>query len=63
MQIIISIMIIGLLWMIYDLINAPEVDQDENLLTPTNDSEEEEDTEAPSETKEDSELKDRDKIY
>jgi hypothetical protein len=29
MQIIISILIIGLLWMIYDLINAPAVDENE----------------------------------
>ncbi len=28
-------MIIGLLWMIYDLINAPEVDDDENPISPT----------------------------
>ncbi|MEJ6980507.1 hypothetical protein WG906_08605 [Pedobacter sp. P351] len=36
MQIIISIMIVGLLWMIYDLINAPEVDEDENFIVPLN---------------------------
>jgi hypothetical protein len=34
MQIIISILIVGLLWMIYDLINAPEVDENENPISP-----------------------------
>lgn len=29
MQIIISLLVIGLLWMIYDIINAPAVDEDE----------------------------------
>jgi hypothetical protein len=32
MQIIISVMVIGLLWMIYDIVNAPEVDDNENPL-------------------------------
>ena len=51
MQILISIMIIGLLWMIYDLINAPEVDDDENFINPTDDeSPEEEIQEAPDPT-------------
>jgi len=43
MQILISIMIIGLLWMIYDLINAPEVDEDENYVSPSSDDTSEED--------------------
>jgi hypothetical protein len=34
MQIIISILIVGLLWMIYDLINAPELDENENPVSP-----------------------------
>jgi hypothetical protein len=34
MQIIISVMIVGLLWMIYDIINAPEVDENENPVFP-----------------------------
>lgn len=41
MQIIISIMIAGLLWMIYDLINAPEVDENENEVFQHPDSEDE----------------------
>lgn len=50
MQILISIMIIGLLWMIYDLINAPEVDEDENFISPLSDDEfEEEVKEDPAE--------------
>ena len=32
MEIIISLMLVALLFMIYDLINAPAVDEDENLL-------------------------------
>ena len=34
-------MLIGLLWMVYDLINAPEVDEDENFLYPDSEEEEE----------------------
>ena len=47
MQIIISILIVGLLWMIYDLINAPEVDEDENYILPENSDEEEDIEEEP----------------
>jgi hypothetical protein len=32
MLFIISVMIVGLLWMIYDLINAPTVDENENFI-------------------------------
>lgn len=39
MQIIISIMIVGILWMIYDLINAPKVDEDENFVDLVSDEE------------------------
>ena len=43
-------MIVGLLWMIYDLINAPEVDEDENFIVPVTDEDlEEEIEEAPPE--------------
>lgn len=34
-------MIVGLLWMIYDLINAPEVDENENLISTDTDVSEE----------------------
>lgn len=49
MQIIISILIVGLLWMIYDLINAPEVDEDENYILPEDSDEEENIEEEPAE--------------
>ena len=49
MQIIISILIVGLLWMIYDLINAPEVDEDENYILPEDADEEENIEEEPAE--------------
>jgi hypothetical protein len=32
MQIIISILVVGLLFMLYDILNAPAVDEDENLI-------------------------------
>ena len=49
MQIIISILIVGLLWTIYDLINAPEVDEDENYILPEDSDEEENIEEEPAE--------------
>ena len=52
MQIIISVMIIGLLWMIYDLINAPEVDDDENPISSTSEEDQAEES-APSSRHED----------
>jgi hypothetical protein len=43
-------MVIGLLWMIYDLINAPEVDDDENFINPSDYNSKEDAREAPNAT-------------
>ena len=54
-------MVVGLLWMVYDLINAPEVDEDENFIMPPSaeeDTEFEEDSEQEKRRYPQSEVKD-----
>lgn len=53
-------MIVGLLWMIYDLINAPVVDEDENFIDLQ--SEEEISTETEETPAEENEIKPRKKV-
>jgi len=47
MQLIISILVIGLLWMIYDIINAPAVDENENEIIEAQNEEPPKEKQAP----------------